>query len=256
MKNIFIFLIGLLILTAFYTSCKKKHVKEYYIVSTNDSTDFSNEHSTYDTTLQIKPNDPRCLVEGAYFYSSLVIVFDSTDFVYLYQTDNFINKNSKIVIPRGCVKDYSDEYYKFMKHPVFIGLRPEHLVKLESMNFINFIKNNNDVFHLDTTSDIFKYIFVASNKDTIMNPAFYDLMNLILTKGETYSKLCCMIRITTEEENNVIYCKKNNLKYNPVNINWSKNFLNGAYSPLSKEYDSIEKTIIPDFRKARTTFKK
>jgi len=231
------------------SSCKNTPVKEYYIISTGDSTDFSKKYSD-----ENKIRIPRigAVVPGGEFYYDLVIIFDSTDFVYLYQTDYLENKASIIKTPRGCVIREDDDYYKFTKHPIFLGLSTEHLLKFDSKIFIDFIKSNNDIFRFDTSTQRPRIIFLASNKDTIMNSAFYDVMTLTKPVRKTINRVHYIIRMTTEEENNVIFCKRRNIAYNPHNIKWSKNFLNGAYYPLTKEYDSIVNFVIPYNFKARS----
>ncbi len=258
MKHILTIAFAALILLSFAACNQKKNVKEFYIVSKGDSTDFSNKYAIKDTSLQPPPPPPgfsSSRVKGVEYFYNTVIIFDSTDLVYLYQTDFTENKNSLIKVPRGCIVDESEDYYKFIKHPPFIGLRPENILKFDSKNFLDFIKANNDIFQLDTTRRCNRILMIASNKDTIENPAFYDLMKLTKQDRKTLDKVFPIIRMTTEEENKVIYCKRRNVKYDPANVKWSTNFLNGKYYPLSSEYDSIVKYVIPNIFTARKLFR-
>lgn len=249
-----IFFAGLILLS--FSTCKQKTtVREYYIVSTGDSTDFSNMHSNDDKSLPPPPKFPNPEIDGSQFNYDLVIIFDSTDLVYLYQTDFIENKSSIIKPHRGCVVNMDDDYHKFIKYPVFLGLRTENVLKFNNNTFIDFIKTNNDIFQLDTLRDSPRILFIASNKDTIENSAFYDLMALIKQKRKTINKVHYIIRMTTEEENKIIYCKRRNLEYKPEKIKWTKNFLNGEYSPFTKEYDSIANYVIPVCYKAQNLFK-
>jgi hypothetical protein len=222
-------------------------------VSTGDSTDFSNRYPDKSILKPPQKNEIE-IIESSFYYKTIVI-FDSTDLVYLYQTDCSENKNSIVKYEGGCIVDSDDDYHKFKKYPNFIDLRPENILKFNNNNFIDFIKTNNDIFQLDTTTHCPRVLIIASNKDTIMNSAFYDLMNLINKKQRTINRVFCIIRMTTEEENNVIYFKRRNMKYNPENIKWSTMFLNGEYRPLTKQYDSIENNVIPYVLKAHKSFR-
>lgn len=136
-----------------------------------------------------------------------------------------------------------------MKYPPFIGLQTYQLLTFSTENFINFIEDNNDILKLDTIEREYnRFIYIASNKDTIKNKAFYNFMKLIkqkpkLNTSKRDKKVYYIIRMTTEEENHVIYYKRRNKPYFPENIKWSENFINGNCRPLTKEYDSTEKSL-------------
>jgi hypothetical protein len=82
-------------------------------------------------------------------------------------------------------------------------------LRFDSKTFIEFIKNNNDIFHFDTVSPRIRLVIFASNKDTILNPAFLDFFRLHHRSPK--SKLLWIVRQTTEEENYVMHCKRNHI---------------------------------------------
>ena len=112
---------------------------------------------------------------------------------------------------------------------------------------VQFIKNNNDIFNIDTLDDdnCAEIFTVASIADTIKNVAFYDLERLLSKNGIMRHHLYAgLIRRTTEEENVVIYHKKNNIPYDPMKINWSQDFIDGEHAPFTKGYDSLEQKMV------------
>jgi hypothetical protein len=52
-----------------------------------------------------------------------------------------------------------------------------------------------------------------------------------------------ILRKTTEEENVVLFHKKNKIKYNPQSIHWSNHFINGKCKPFTSQYDSLENRL-------------
>lgn len=254
--------LALLIVAIVLSNCtQKKHFHEYYIVSTGDSTNFTNKSPGTDEYIELPPPPPPpppldIIIEGGQFYFNMTIIFDSTDLVYLYQTDIIENNESVVKVPfRGCIVDASDDYYKFIKYPGFIELKTENLMKFDNKDFINFVCANIDIFQFNNPNCGARLFIIASNKDTITNPAFYDFMSLIRLQQETENSVYYHIRRTTEEEDTVIFYKRRNLKYNPNSIVWSKNFLSGEYAPFTKAYDSIVNTVIPIKHKARSMFR-
>jgi hypothetical protein len=223
MKRTFLFLL-ILQLIILAVCCKNESVKkDYYIISKNDS------------TLNTRKKEK---IPGMEWYYNMVIIFDSTDKVYVYQT--------KFVETYDPTKKYIN-LDSVDKYPSYIGLRPEYLLTFKTEYFIDFIRDNNDIFILDTFRPIQKrFINLVSNQDTIKNNAFYDLINLITPKGETRKQLYRVlyrIRTLTEEEFNVLFHKKDNTEYDPENIKWSENFIIGKCSPFTTKYDSIEKML-------------
>lgn len=174
------------------------------------------------------------------WYTPFVILLDSTDKVYIYQTE-LINKNP--IIKHSFYED--EKCSDFTEFSNYIGLIPEQLLEFESNHFIEFIKNNQDVFEFDTINHGNTSFFtIASNKDTIQNAAFYDLKNLItIKKRYKRSHVCGLVRKTTEEENVVMYYKRRNIEYHPEKIKWSTNFIEGKYKPFTNEYQSVESTM-------------
>jgi hypothetical protein len=217
----FLLIIQLIILTA---CCKNESIKkEYFIISKNDS------------ILNTKKKE---LMPGMEWYYNMVIIFDSTDKVYMYQT-RFLE-----------TYDPTKKYINLEsvdKYPSYIGLRPEYLLAFDTDNFIRFIQSNNDIFKLDTLHPYGnRFINIACNQDTIKNNAFYDLIKLITPMGETrkyLGRVFYRIRMLTEEESNVLRYKRDNIKYYPENIKWSEHFITGNCSPFTDKYDSIEKMV-------------
>jgi len=252
MKHYLTIIFAGLIIFLFSTCRQKPHVKEYYVVSTGDSTDFNHK---YKNTASQEPHPylPPDILESNYYYKT-VIIFDSSDLVYLYQTDLITNENSIVKNSGGCIVNENDNFHKFMKYPNYLALKSENILKFSNRNFIEFIKSNNDIFLFDTISKGLRILIIASKEDTIINSAFYDLMNLIVKKKRNINSVHYFIRLTTEEENKVIFYKRRNIKYKPDTIKWSKNFLNGDYPPFTRQYDSVEKYVIPYIFKARKSF--
>jgi hypothetical protein len=252
MKHYLTIIFAGLIIFLFSTCRQKPHVKEYYVVSTGDSTDFNhkNKNTAYQKPLPYPPPD---ILESNYYYKT-VIIFDSSDLVYLYQTDLKTNENSIVKNSGGCIVNENDDFHKFMKYPNYLALQSENILKFSNKNFIEFVKTNNDIFLFDTTAKCLRLLIIASNKDTIINSAFYDLMNLIKKKKKNIYSVHYVIRLTTEEEDKVIFYKRRNLKYKPDTIKWSKNFLNGDFPPFTRQYDSVEKYVMQDIFKARKLF--
>lgn len=252
MKHYLTILISALILLSISACKQKPQFKEYYIVSTGDSTDFNHKYTNSDLPKPPRPLSPE-IIESSYYYKT-VIIFDSIDQVYLYQTNLITNENSIVKNSGGCIVYENDDFHKFKKYPNYLDLRTDNILKFTNKNFLEFIKTNNDIFLFDTIANCVRIVIIASNKDTITNSAFYDFMNLIMKKQKTIKKVHYIIRLTTEEENQVIFYKRRNLKYNPETIKWSKNFLNGNYRPFTRKYDSVEKYVIPYVFKARKLF--
>lgn len=216
-------------LIAFFISCGKKTEKattKYYVISKQDS--------IFKKSTVPPPPPPDLEMK---FYSDIVFVLGNNNKVYIYQTEKVYN--------------FSKEEFYETESPNFINLKPEHLITIDSENFISFIKNNNDILKFGQ-SRYSKFLCVASEKDTIKNTAFYDMIDFMNSK-ESNKRIVYLVRKTTEEENNVLKCKKNNKEYLPEKINWSQKFLNNKFNPLSKEYKKLESEI-RILRKAKPTF--
>jgi hypothetical protein len=212
--------------------------KDYYIVSKDSVNIYFDCVKRHDSTCFSNKLPEPLPPPGLEWYSKLMILFDSTDRVYIYQTKNIFTYDS--------TKEYNTNI-DYTKFPNYIGLQPYQLMTFTSDNFISFIKNNNDILKLDTIDRKYnRLIYIASNKDTIENKAYYDLMGIIKSKLPNQShkrKVLFITRLTTEEENQVIYCKRRNLKYFPEKIKWSSDFINGNCRPFTKVYDSTEKQM-------------
>jgi len=232
-------LILLLVLIAFSNCRNGVDAKKYFVISKDSVCMATERYKNNDL------NDRRNILispppfPSLGWYSDLVIIFDSTDRVYLYQTKKAENSDSTIM------KD--KERIGLSKFPPFIGLQPFHLLTFKSEDFINFIKSNNDILKLDSTNIPGKrrFVYIVSNKDTIENNAYYQFINLIRPKSDSQNfwPVSYMIRITTEEENYAIYYKRKGETYLPNSIKWSENFIIGKCRPLTGKYDSIEKRL-------------
>ncbi len=222
------------------TNCKNgKDRKEYFIIS-KDSVCIATElykNNDFSNPIFFKKVPPQ--LPGFDWYSNLVIILDSTDRVYLYQTKQTENLDSTIK---------REERIGLSKYPPFIGLQPYNLLTFKSEDFINFIINNNDILNLDSSNEnrSRSFVYIVSNKDTIENTAYYQFIELIRPKSELrrkYWPVCYMIRMTTEEENVAIYYKRKGETRLPYDVKWSENFVEGKCQPLTEKYDSIEKRM-------------
>jgi|WetSurMetagenome_2_1015567.scaffolds.fasta_scaffold125638_2 hypothetical protein len=131
--------------------------------------------------------------------------------------------------PEGFYKEFNfiidssgSTYYYYLKQgewsyicdktlPVFTNLQTEQMIQVSHNNIIDFFKCNVLRNHNHIT------VSIASQKDTINSPGFTFLYNYLTdsTKDIDY-----WIRSTTNEENIVMYYKKNRLYYNPELIDW------------------------------------
>lgn len=158
------------------------------------------------------------------WYSELVMIFDTTDLIYLYQTECEFFRRGRIEQELA---------------PRFIGLTPDHLVVLRSRYIMDFLHDNDNVFMLDTVhKKECRILHMASVSDTIKNPAFYEIREKIKDNGRN-GNVFSMIRKTTEEENIVLSCKKKGMEYNPKEWNWSDNFIDGHCNPFSERYEYL-----------------
>jgi hypothetical protein len=238
-------------------SCKqeKEKVKQkYFVLSDKNNWKISFTIENGDTIFSDPPPPPPPNMK---WYSNYVFIMDSTDLVYIYQTENKdidnINYYSYNSIFQNNTKTHDNLIYEY-DFPNYIGLRPEYMIAIESKNLLSFIKLNNDIFQLDSNKSPFVIIYIASNKDTIMNPAYYDLKKLIPSRDQRKCLIAFITRKTTEEEDWVIYYKRRNMEYIPENINWTTHFINEKTKPFTKEYNKIEQRTI-GIIKAKAAFK-
>jgi hypothetical protein len=241
------FQIIVIFLTVIMAACMKyeKTQLTYFIIPQKDTVIDPMEGPTrYKNALPMPPPpiDLR-------WYSKMVIIFDSSNGVYLYHTEQKINSECMSKgIPSRLERGNYDQLISEYPYPPYIELRPTHLIKFSCNNFVDFIKANDDIFRLNKnpTFSVRNIIIMASNTDTIKNTAFYDLLSYItFNKSEKKrSHNLCIIRKTTEEENMVLFYKKRWLDFNPEKIKWSDKFINGQYAPCTRQYDSLEKKLI------------
>jgi hypothetical protein len=216
MKNIIILLLLIVIMACSHG----KPESNYYIISNVHNHEAGND--------SIPPPPPPPPPPGflAWYYN-LVLIFDSTDMVYLYQTE--------------CkFKSRASFHYENMG-PSFIELNPDHLVTLHASYVKEFLLDNTSFFQLDTSqTDSMRVLYMASVDDTIKNPAFYSVLNLVKATRRHHGFVLNFIRRTTEEENNVLDCKRLNKAYVPDNYKWSSIYLDGLTKPNTFRYDSLE----------------
>ncbi|MBN1118171.1 MAG: hypothetical protein JXA77_13265 [Bacteroidales bacterium] len=203
----------------FFNSCiQSKPDAEYYVISEHEYKPSPGNDSIPPPP---PPPPPPAHLE---WYSDLVMIFDTSDLIYLYQTEcEFFRRG-------GIEQELA---------PRFIGLNPDHLVVLRSRYIMDFLHDNDNVFMLDK---FYRYkmriLHLASVSDTIKNPTFYAIRNKIKDNIE-YRMVYCMIRRTTEEENTVLSFKKSGQDYNPKDWKWSENFIDGHCSPFSERYEYL-----------------
>ena len=216
-----------------FTNCKRENVakpirEEFIVISKEDSLS-----KAYDQKNKI----PKLFVpQELKWYTDLVVIMDSKNKVYLYQTE----------------RKSTSEKAKF-DYPNYIGLRPEYLITVDSKDFVSFLKNNNDIFGIfPNKENVINPFYIVSETDTIKNKAILDL-NKALSKEK--SRTVYLLRKTTEEENVVLKFKKSQQNFEPENLNWSTKFYNGQVKPFTKKYEEFEiesKCVV----KAKETFKK
>jgi hypothetical protein len=241
--KISISILTIVFLFTFSNSCTNENIKsKYYIISLQDSINNGLLNgSIIDTTL---PPPPPPIPQFFKWYQNIVFIMDSTDIVYIYQTEE--RKEEDLDTNDTLIYEYDFPYY--------LGLRPEHLIAIESKSFLSFLRLNNDIFKLDTTNVKSAYIFyIASNKDTIQNEAFYQFVKHVTKSVNRENNIHYLVRKTTEEENVVIKNKRNKREYYPERINWTANFINGNSKPFTRDYDLLErKTAF--LRRAKETY--
>lgn len=134
-------------------------------------------------------------VKGFYYNYNLII--DTSDVCYFYQYE---------MKYRGCFSDECDD-----KIPALINLSPSQMVVIPNACLENFLDANLINTHLSKH----KILSVSSPVDTIRQQSFKLIADYV--KKKHGSVLCC-IRLMTEEEQNVLYCKKNNIDYDIENF--------------------------------------
>ena len=246
MKKLFI-ISQIIISVILISGCKYEKEKiNYYIISREDSINNERLRSNYDSLL---PPPPPPLPAPLKWYSNVVFILDSTDRVYIYQTERK-HIESRINIGHSTIPEYitydgnkidEDSVIYDFNFPNYIGLRPEFLLAFESKDLISFIELNNDIFQLDTSnSEKMMLFYIASNEDTVKNKAFYDLTTFITKSRNQINIIHYFVRKTTEEEDLVIKYKRKNTEFKPETINWTEKFLDGRSSPFSEQYKRME----------------
>lgn len=232
---LFVFVFSFCVLNNCTNKPKEINVENYVI----------SQHVPISNSLEDQPPPPPPPPPWYNWYNNLVIIFDSSNMVYVYQTELKYNDIESSVKSQDIV---------YPEYPYFIDLKPEHLIAFDNISFMKFILDNNDIFKFDTLFAGNRRFFAAvSTSDTITNPAFYELDKLIKTKRYSNRGVFYTVRMTTEEENKVIYCKDHKIKYKPKNYKWKEKYLNGKCLPLTEEYEKTQNKC-SIYRKARETF--
>ena len=125
------------------------------------------------------------------------MIIDTSDVCYFYQYE---------IKYRGCVIDERDD-----KIPALINLSPSQLVVIPNACLENFLDANLTNTHLNKH----KILSVSSPVDTIRQQSFKLIADYVKKK---HGSVLCGIRLMSEEERNVLYCKKNNIVYNIENF--------------------------------------
>jgi hypothetical protein len=225
MKRIILYLILSLIII----SCSKtEQAKDFYILSAQDSLRDNG---------QLPPSPPP--PPGLKYYSNIVFIFDSANRVYLYQTEIHDKNNNTLNESLGKTWCCKEENY-----PFFINLEPDDLMTLDAKYFIDFIRDNDTFFRLDTNfRKTNRFIFFVSDFDTIKNIGFYNLIDYIHTDKHTIGRVFYKVRKATEEERNILRCKRSGKNYDPKQYQWSESFLDGNTKPFTLRYDSLENSL-------------
>ena len=222
------------LIVCFICSCshKKKEI-EYYIFSKQDSINsqwkFDSNNNQYYPPPPPPPPPPFLT-----WYADLVMIFDTANMVYIYQTECIykrLDSNENYIVP-------SDKY------PNFIRLSPNQILTLRSDYLIDFIKDNDRYFKLDTNyHDSNRFFYIVSDFDTIKNLGYYNLISHIKSDKRKIGRIFHSLRRTTEEEKNVLSCLRINKYYNTNDFTWSSNFIDGTTTPFTAKYDSLDKLL-------------
>jgi len=97
--------------------------------------------------------------------------------------------------------------------PYFSDLHPRDLITISNKNIYDFIK-------LNYNNDFRNATFIASQSDTLNSKMFFDLYKSL--KKFERDRDFISIRPTTQEEDTILYYKRNNEYYNSSNIKWDK----------------------------------
>ncbi len=237
-------------IVVFISSCiQKKPEFSYYVFPKTDSLNHVMEYdSNSKQYVPQEPPPPPPPPPNLAWYSNIVIIFDTAERVYIYQTE--------CEYKNGKQHYYPNDWGNFREdYPNYISLYPHHLLTLHSDYLIDFLINNDEYFKLDTNfHEANRFFHIVSDFDTIKNSGYYKLINHIKTSIFTKGRIYYWIRKTTEEERNVLYCKRQNKTYYPEEFTWSEKFIDGRTKPFSTRYDSIENLC--SFKiKAKETFK-
>jgi hypothetical protein len=139
-KNLLYFLV----ITIGLTGCMKKQTKtDYYIFSKIDSIQKVRTYNTIQDDSNPPPPPPPPPPIQYRWYSNIVMIFDTADKIYIYQTEKIDQFNNS-----GLRPEYIE--YENINFPYFIGLTPDQMVTIHTDYLIDFLKDNDEFFRLDS----------------------------------------------------------------------------------------------------------
>lgn len=139
------------------------------------------------------------------YYTQYNLIIDTTNLCYFY--NNGSRRHG------GCCGTGN-----WFDTPEFIELNPDKMVVVSDNDLAAFLDVN---LRKDFRGEI--YLMVASPVDTIRQESYKIIVEYIKNKNNIYN---VGIRLTTEEEKNVILCKKKNIQYNFEDYEWQTKFSN------------------------------
>lgn len=186
-------------------SCEKKtDQKEYepYVISEVwDAYQKARKNPERDENGNILPPPPHREKWG-YGYENFIIDDSLNVFYYEFQPQ----------FTESCIPEYEDSI------PYLQGLRPDWLIQLPKESLTEFVK-------LNFKRGIRNKVKIASQKDTLSSKEYFDLMKAFdkyLDWDENGDRDIYAIFATTQEEDTVLYYKKNKKAYYTDSIKWDK----------------------------------
>lgn len=181
-----------IIICLLLANCNKKEANKdkntTYIISENNKKRIIRGNDT------VPPPPP---IPGWLIYGTNTFIIDNDSTIYYFQRP-----------PIGfiCGTETADTI------PYFINLKPSDLIEIPHKNIYYFIKanyKNHNNRHIT---------FIVSKSDTLKSKAYFDLKRVI--ESSIYDRDSYHIRRTTQEEDTVLYYKKNEKYYFSDEIKW------------------------------------
>ncbi|MDD4992235.1 MAG: hypothetical protein PHR83_08390 [Paludibacter sp.] len=159
------------------------------------------------------------------YYTQFNIIIDTSNVCYYY--------NNKVQRHGGCC-GYGNEF----NTPEFLYLDPNKMVVIPNESLAAFLDAN---LKKDFRGEI--YLMVSSPVDTIRQESFRIIAEYEKSHNKVFTEkrhgqgrhlnnkniiYNVGIRLITEEEKNVLYCKKKNIEYDMANFDWKTKFDNIA----------------------------